>query len=493
MRRLIGLGVVALLFTTVGFVLGRTDIGAPVRELADRAQEAAVDEVVRRGSLDTRTRVLLENPKMMTALAEGGSFGGEFSAEVAQNMFGRTPEAIAAARKKMKVVEVAPRTWLIRLPIVNAVLFETDAGLVLVDTGMAPAGPAIVDAIRSVSQAPLHTVIYTHGHVDHAYGTWALLEAGWQPEVVAHAKLVKRFERYLRLRGSIAQYMSQKEEQMPASREDLVWPTRTFEGSRLELEIGGETFELHHAPGETDDQLWVWLPGRRAIASADYYQGFLPNAGNGKRVQRYLEEWSEALIAMADLQPAVLLPAHGEALDDPAEIQENLRAHAEVLRYVVDHTIAGLNAGLRKDEIFGSLELPPHLANHPTLKIQYVTPQDLSKMVIRRYTGWWNDIPSNWTPASQQAQGRLIVELAGGLGEVDRRARALAEGGELDLAAHLADWAFYAEPSDATAQDLVIDVYRQRIEDPRTNTQERLAYLDAMVAAREAQLASAGR
>jgi hypothetical protein len=39
----------------------------------------------------------------------------------------------------------------------------------------------------------------------------------------------------------------------------------------------------------------------------------------------------------------------------------------------------------------------------------------------------------------------------------------------------------------------VIDVYRQRIEDPRTNTQERLAYLDAMVAAREAQLASAGR
>lgn len=114
-------------------------------------------------------------------------------------------------------------------------------------------------------------------------------------------------------------------------------------------------------------------------------------------------------------------------------------------------------------------------------------------MVIKRYTGWWDDIPSNWTPASQQAQGRMIVELAGGLGEVDRRARELAERGELDLAAHLADWAFYAEPADPTAQDLVIEVYRRRIEDPRTNTQERLAYLDAMVAAREAQLASAGR
>jgi alkyl sulfatase BDS1-like metallo-beta-lactamase superfamily hydrolase len=493
MGRLFAFGFAALIFTAVGFVLGRTELGAPVRELADRAQEVAVDQVVRQGSLDTRTRVLLENPKAMAALAEGGAFGGEFSAEVAQNMFGRTEEAIAAAREKMNVVAVAPRTWLIRLPIVNAVLFETDAGLVLVDAGMAPAGPAIVDAIRSVSEAPLHTVIYTHGHVDHAYGTWALLEAGWQPEVVAHEKLIARFERYIRLRGSVAQYMSQKEEQMPARREDLVWPTRTFDGDRLDLEIGGETFELHHAPGETDDQLWVWVPGRGAIASADYYQGFLPNAGNGKRVQRYLEEWSDALTAMADLRPAILLPAHGEALDDPALIQENLRAHAEVLRYVIDHTIAGLNAGLRKDQIFGSLQLPPHLAEHPSLNIQYVTPQDLSKMVIRRYTGWWDDVPSHWTPASQQAQGRLIVELAGGLTGIDRRARALADEGELALASHLADWAFYADPGDPMAQDLVIDVYRRRITDPATNTQERLAYLDAMVAAREAQLASADR
>jgi alkyl sulfatase BDS1-like metallo-beta-lactamase superfamily hydrolase len=458
MGRVFAFGLVALLFTAVGFVLGRTELGAPVRELADRAQEAAVDQVVRRGSLDTRTRVLLENPKVMTALAEGGAFGGEFSAEVAQNMFGRTEKAIAAAREKMNVVAVAPRTWLIRLPIVNAVLFETDEGLVLVDAGMAPAGPAIVDAIRSVSDAPLHTVIYTHGHVDHAYGTWALLEAGWQPEVVAHEKLIARFERYIRLRGSVAQYMSQKEEQMPASREDLVWPTRTFDGNRLDLEIGGETFELHHAPGETDDQLWVWAPGRQAIASADYYQGFLPNAGNGKRVQRYLEEWSDALTAMADLQPAILLPAHGEALDDPALIQENLRAHAEVLRYVIDHTLAGLNAGQRKDQIFGSLELPPHLAEHPSLNIQYVTPQDLSKMVIRRYTGWWDDVPSHWTPASQQAQGRLIVELAGGMAGADRRARALADEGALARATHQADGGVYAGPGAPKAPALGLDV-----------------------------------
>ena len=38
-------------------------------------------------------------------------------------------------------------------------------------------------------------------------------------------------------------------------------------------------------------------------------------------------------------------------------------------------------------------------ADDPRLNIQYVTPQDISKMVMKRYTGWWDDIPSNWTPA----------------------------------------------------------------------------------------------
>lgn len=179
----------------------------------------------------------------------------------------------------------------------NAVFFETDAGIVLVDTGMGPAGPAILDAIRPVSDAPIHTIIYTHGHVDHAYGTWALTRAGVEgqlPEIVSHEDLPKRFDRYIRLRGSISRYMSQAEDQMPASPSDLVYPTGTF-ADRLELEIGGETFILQHREGETDDQLYVWVPGRRALASADYYQGFLPNAGNGKRAQRNVEEWAFAL------------------------------------------------------------------------------------------------------------------------------------------------------------------------------------------------------
>ncbi|MEO2167255.1 MAG: alkyl sulfatase dimerization domain-containing protein, partial [bacterium] len=308
-------------------------------------------------------------------------------------------------------------------------------------------------------------------------------------QIIAHRNILPRFDRYIRLRESIADYMSQKPEQMAQTRADLVLPTVTF-SDNYSFELGGEEFILQHRRGETDDQLYVWVPGRGALASADYYQGFLPNAGNGKRVQRYPEEWAAALREMAALKPRFLLPAHGSALRDPAKIQEALLVHAEALQSIVDQTIAGLNAGRRQDEIFASIALPEHLEGHPLLNIQYVSPADISKMVIKRYAGWWDDIPSNWSPAAVPAQGAEIMRLAGGMGALTDRARELIDS-DLQMASHLADWAFYADPDDARAQAIIIDVYRARILDPATNTQEALTYIDQMSRAREHQLLAA--
>jgi alkyl sulfatase BDS1-like metallo-beta-lactamase superfamily hydrolase len=211
----------------------------------------------------------------------------------------------------------------------------------------------------------------------------------------------------------------------------------------------------------------------------------LPNAGNGKRYQRHVEEWVVALEEMAALEPAILLPAHGEAITDTATIVENFSVLAEALQYIVDHTIEGLNAGKRKDLIYGSVQLPEHLATHPTLNVQYVTANDISKMLIKRYTGWWDDIPSHWTPASMEDQGNMIIELAGGnIPAITTYARGLISQ-DIRLASHLTDWLFYARPDDKEVQQLVFDVYKARIMDPDTNTMEMLTYLDQMTAARE--------
>ena len=484
MKKLLGYAVFAIAFLLIGIFLADSKVAEVARTTAKSVGSKAIEVVANSADIDTRTMVLAENPEMISRILEGGSFGGDASLAAAQNMFGRTEDAIEDVREKTHVIEVAPRSYLIRMPIVNAVFFETDEGIVLVDTGMGPAGPAILDAIRSVSDQPIHTIIYTHGHVDHAFGTWAIMDAGETPQIIGHELLEERFNRYIRLRGSLAKYMSQPEEQLPASTSDLVWPTRYF-SDRLELEIGGETFVLQHHKGETDDQLYVWVPGRGALASADYYQGFLPNAGNGKRYQRHVEEWVVALREMAALEPTILLPAHGEAITQPDTIVENFTVLAEALQYIINHTIEGLNAGKRKDVIYGSVQLPEHLANHPTLNVQYVTPNDISKMVIKRYTGWWDDIPSHWTPASMEDQGNMIIELAGGnIPVITSYARKLI-GEDIQLASHLTDWLFYARPDNTEVQQLVFDVYKARIMHPDTNTMEMLTYLDQMTAARE--------
>ena len=427
---------------------------------------------------EVRIGLVLSDPDLTEAIVGGGAFGGAYSPVVAQNMFDVDhDEAIADAKRLVTVDEVGPRSWLIRLPIVNAAVFETDEGLVVVDTGMGPGGPAILQAIRTVTDAPIHTIIYTHAHVDHCMGTWALIEDA--PEIIAHANAPARFDRYVRTRGSVSRYMSQPLASFPSGPDDWVPPTQTFQDT-LTVEVGGERFDLIHRKGETDDQLYVSVPGRAAVASADYYQGFLPNAGNGKRVQRYVEEWAVALREMVSLEPRYLLPAHGEpVVDDPDRIAEVLSVHAAALEHIVQHTLDGLNAQQRQDEIADSVELPRELAEHPTLNEQYVSAADIARMVMKQYCGWWDDIPSHWAPARFDQQAAAVCELSGGVDEVVARARELAASDPV-MSCHLIDWAWFADPGNVATGRAVIELYINRITKTAHNTQEALMYLDHM-------------
>lgn len=475
---------VAVLALIVGMFQKQLRSDAPASSVAvDEAPSADFVEPTTDELREMRNSLFKEDPRLALALIRGGGFGGDYSFAVGGDIFGASDKAVAEVREKTEVIEMGPGAWLIRFPIVNVALFETSAGLVLVDAGYRAAGPALLDAVRKLSDKPLHTVIYTHGHVDHAYGLEPLLDAGERPEIIAHRALPRRFDRYIRLRGSMAKYMGQPPQSLPKSAEDLVWPTRLFD-ERLSLRIGGERFELVHHRGETDDQLYVWLPDRRMLACADYYQGFLPNAGNGKRVQRYPEEWAAGLIEMSKLGAEHLLPAHGEPIKNDAErIARNLSQLGEALDGIARQTIDGLNKGWRKDRIWRSVSLPTHLAEVRELREQYVSVQDISKMVIRQYTGWWDDFPSHWTPRTAEARAREIAALAGGVHKLVERGRALIAD-DIRMASHYADWAWLVAPGDPQVAEMVHDVYRARVMDSASHTMERLEYLSMMLRAK---------
>src|SRR5690606_36482467 len=83
----------------------------------------------------------------------------------------------------------------------NVSAFSTPDGLCLVDTGSAFAAPVIHSAVRGWSPDRLASAVYTHGHVDHVFGTQVFddesAEKGWEPaKVVAHELVDERFDRY---------------------------------------------------------------------------------------------------------------------------------------------------------------------------------------------------------------------------------------------------------------------------------------------------------
>jgi len=477
-----------LLVVCATFVL--VACGGGAAKVEPPADEADLGPVFSQQRIDRgRLRLILEHPSLLLRFIGGDTFGGESSRDAAMHMFSRNADAIEDVRKKTKTIEVAPKTWLVRLPIVNAAVLETSEGLVVVDTGYGPGGPALLEAIRKVSDKPVHTIIYTHGHVDHAYGTWAFIEAGEKPQIIAQEAIEARFDRYIRLRGSLAKYMSQPVDELPKSRADIVWPTRLFR-DELTLEVGGETFVLKHHRGETDDQLYVWVPGRKVLVSADYYQGFLPNAGNGKRSQRYVEDWTAALREMATLGAEHLLPAHGAPINDAATISANFNLLAAAFEHITTEVFAGLNRGLTHDQIIQSITWPEPFASAPSLSIEYVTPRDIAQMLLKQYAGWWDDVPSHWSPASLHDQGQALVAMAGGMTPYLASVRKTAEQ-HSQLALHLIDWAYYAEPNNPEVQALTLELYKARVLDKATPTQEALAYFDHMSLVRALMLEQA--
>lgn len=358
--------------------------------------------------------------------------------------------------------EVDPRTLFVPT-FGNATAFETEEGLLLVDCGQPQSGVSIHEAVRRFSDAPLHTVVFTHGHLDHTLGLEPWLAEGARPRIVAHRNVPRRFRRYVRTKG-----LQEHINRVQFGMEGLDWPTEFFwphilYDQTLTIVLGGERFELTHAKGETDDATWVWAPERGILCTGDLWLPCMPNCGNPQKVQRFPEHWAEALEAMSSLGATVLLPGHGSAIKGAETIRTILGDGARLLRYLVDQTVDALNRGLSHEEIVATVDAPEELVGKPHLRPLYDSPEFIVRNVIRMYGGWWDGSAASLSPAPAHGRAREIASLAGGVDRLVARARELAES-DLPLACHLAEWAADAEPDDLEVQECVRDLFQKRTE-----------------------------
>jgi alkyl sulfatase BDS1-like metallo-beta-lactamase superfamily hydrolase len=376
------------------------------------------------------------------------------------------------------VVEVADDSAFIPA-FANVSAFRSGDGLVLVDTGSIFAARGIHAAIRTWTPAALHTAIYSHGHIDHVFGVGVFEEEavsnGWpMPVVVAHEDMPARFDRYI-LTAGYNGIINQRQFQAPG----LQWPTEyrypdeTYRDSHV-VSVGGQSFELHHARGETDDHTWTWLPGRKVLCSGDLFIWASPNAGNPQKVQRYPREWAAALRTMVALEPEVLLPGHGLPLVGASRIAVALTDTADLLDSLVDQSLALMNQGARLDDLIHSVAPPAGYLDKPYLRPIYDEPEFVVRNVWRLYGGWYDGNPATLKPAREAALAAEVAALAGGAGVLAARAAALIEGApvgeggtvsedDLRLAGHLAEFAALAAPAEAAVHEVRAAVFAARV------------------------------
>jgi len=361
--------------------------------------------------------------------------------------------------------ELAPRIAFFKA-FVNVTAVGTDDGLVLVDTGAyLPASHKLsFEAVRGWNRERLHTAIYTHGHVDHAYGLPPFLaEAGargWtKPRIVGHVNVLPRMQRYVETEGYNTIINTRQFGQHNPWPVEYQAPTDTY-ADKLSLSVGGTRFELHHARGETDDHTWVWLPDTKTLCTGDLFIWAAPNAGNPQKVQRYAAEWAAALRKMAALRPELLLPGHGLPIAGATRVREALTDTAAYLQSLVAQTLERLNAGETVYQILAEVRPPAALAEKPYLRPVYDEPEFIVRNLWRCYGGWYSGIPSELKPAPRAALAREMLALAGGMEKLLERTRALLAAGDARLAAHFVDWAAEGEPTSREVHAVRAQVYK---------------------------------
>ena len=350
----------------------------------------------------------------------------------------------------------------------NITAFDTDDGLVLVDTGSFVLAEPTRARLRGVTKRPVHTAVWTHGHVDHCFGVDLYeRDSGRRVRVIAHEAVSRRFERYKLTRAwnqAINQRQFQTTAEFPG---EFRAPDETYRDA-LTVSVGGRRFDLHHALGETDDHTWVWVPDAGVICTGDLFIWASPNCGNPQKVQRFPREWAAALRTMDRLGAEVLCPGHGVPIWGREAVHTALDETATFLESLVDQVLALMNAGARLDEVLARVKVDPALLARPYLNPIYDEPEFIVRNLYRLYGGWWDGNPAHLKPPREPALASELVTLAGGASAVATRANRLATDGEYALACELIELAAQAAPDNTTIAGIRADIYSQRARQERS-------------------------
>jgi alkyl sulfatase BDS1-like metallo-beta-lactamase superfamily hydrolase len=334
-----------------------------------------------------------------------------------------------------EVIQVTDNVWVaVGYALANTILIEGTDGVIIVDTTESPrAAKSIKAEFDKITTKPVKAVIYTHNHYDHVNGTQTFVGDA-TPNVYAHSTLHNNVMTRRNIVGpSIARRSSRQfgiplpDAQRPNAGigpklvmgglgvSEYMEPTHTFEES-MEIEEAGIKMKLVLAPGETDDQLYVWLPDQKMLLPGDNIYKAFPNlyAVRGTPY-RDVRKWANSLDLMVKEGPEILVPSHTRPIIGKERCTELLSNYRDAIQYVYDETIKGMNAGVSPDELALSIHLPDKLAKEPFLDEFYGTIPWSVKSIFVGHLGWFDGNATNLFPMVPVERAQAMADLAGGV------------------------------------------------------------------------------
>jgi len=371
---------------------------------------------------------------------------------------------------KKEVVKIAEGIYTINgLYAAYVPIIETKNGVIIYDNGTSPEiGREILKMLETVTKKPVIAVIYSHSH--YIYGGSVIKEKYPNAQFIANPRLARNIASGSGA-GSVFPEISpllnsgvvqQFHFMLPREGKDapfggfisfpdfsgFVMPTVEVADGQT-LTIDGLEFQFFTEFNvDTDDQLLVWIPGKKMVLNNAFW-GFMPNMYSLRGSNfRDPETISQALFKIRDLGTEVMLSTHGMPVVGKQAIKETVETYADFYSFVKDQTLRAMLLGRAPQDLGKFLKLPKHFRDAEFLCETYGPLESYAEPIYHHARGFFDNDAANIFKLTREDEAKNLIKAMGGPDKVVQLSDQANADGDQIWALKLINYLYVTDPTN---------------------------------------------